>query len=105
MVPVRKQKHEINEMGNVNLIVPKFKNEKISNFFIPKTKSKYFKVKLDEIGSATWLLIDGEKNVQDICNLLVEKFGEKITPVDERTSKFFTILYNQRFISFKKLLE
>ncbi len=103
IIPIRIHKHIINEDGNVELIVPKFSNKKVSNFCVPKSKSENFKVKLDEIGSATWLEIDGKRKVKDICNTLDEKFGDKIKSVEKRITKFMTQLYEQRYISFVEL--
>lgn len=111
LIPIRKVEHIFreNELQAVNcvqlitLLLPKFKNEKFRKFFIPHSRSEFIQIKLDEIGSATWLFIDGKKNVQQICDILVDKFGDKVNPVEERISKFLTGLYNNRYITFKQL--
>jgi hypothetical protein len=66
-------------------------------------KSRFFKAKLDEFGTATWLEMDGNKSVQLISEHLSEKFGEKINPVDERLTKFLSELYKYNFITFKEI--
>jgi hypothetical protein len=103
IIPVRLHKHIINGDSNVVLIVPKFSNKKIGKFCVPQNKSENFNIKLDEIGSATWLEIDGKRKVKDICNILTEKFGGKINPAEERVTKFMAQLYEQRYISFVEL--
>ena len=70
-----------------------------------RTNKKHIKLKLDELGSATWLEIDGGKNVQNICDLLKEKIGEKINPAEERVTKFLSQLYLNKFITFKELIK
>jgi len=105
MTPVRLHEHIINDDGQLTLIVPKFKNEAFANFCIPKRKSKNFKINLDEFGSATWLEIDGRQTVTDICNQLVIQFGDKIQPVEDRIPKFLSLLYEQRYITFKELIQ
>jgi len=92
--------HKINEEGKVVVIVPKFSNQNFARWFIPKRKSTHFNVKLDEIGSESWLAIDGARSVADIASLLEGKFSmpEGESPV--RLTKFLTQLYDQRFISF-----
>jgi len=108
VTPVRIQKHILNQDGNITLIVPKFKKEALQKFIIPKNKSGNFKIRLDGLGSATWLEIDGKRNVHEICKLLKEKLGEKIEPIEEvetRITKFLTQLYDRRYISFKELQE
>ena len=72
-------------------------------YISPKLKSSVFKIKLDRLGSAVWMQIDGEKNVQAIINNLEAKLGEEIQPVSERVTKFLFQLYEQRLISFNEL--
>jgi hypothetical protein len=93
----------IGDDGRVTLIVPKFKNPFFSKWLLPPGRSKDFRIRLDEIGSETWLSIDGIRKVRDICELLDTKFGEKAKPIEERVTKFLTMLYDQRYISFKEI--
>jgi len=105
--PVRNHDHVFTKEGNICLIVPKFKKKWLRDFMIAGTKKKNFSIYLDELGTATWLEIDGEKNVQEICNKLQNKFPEKLSPEEEaidRTSKFLFQLYEQRYITFNELL-
>lgn len=103
LIPITKIKHELNNNGNIDLVIPKFKNEGFAKWFIPKRKSLDFVVHLDEIGSAAWLEIDGKQTVKQICNNLTEKFGDKAMSIEERIAKFYTKLYDQRYISFTVL--
>ena len=104
--PVRIHKHQFTKDGTICLKVSKFNKQWMQNFFIPKHKKKYITIYLDQLGSATWIEIDGKKNVQQICDNLKEKFGEKIKPydeVEERVTKFLSQLYGQRYITFTEL--
>jgi hypothetical protein len=106
LTPVRLHEHEIEEGGLVVLLVPKFSNASLRKFLIPGNKSSHFRIKLDELGSQTWLTIDGMKNVGGLCAILVEKLGDKIQPHDEveqRMMKFFSGLYHQRYITFREI--
>jgi len=103
LTPVRLKEHEEMEEGRVAIIFPKFKSERLQNFMVPGNKSKFIRVKLDELGTASWLAIDGKKTVKEICDHLENTFGERINPVEERTTKFLSGLYEQRYISFKEL--
>jgi hypothetical protein len=104
LTPVRIHPHEVGEDGRVTLIVPKFKNQVLSQWLIPRGKSGHFRIHLDELGSATWLFIDGESNVSEICLKLEENLGDKISPAQSRVTKFLTLLYDQRYITFRELL-
>lgn len=95
--------HQVQENGRVTLIVPKFKNPTLRQWLIPRGKSDHFRIHLDELGSATWLSIDGNRTVEEICRYLDQEMGEKIHPVEVRVTKFLTLLYDQRYISFREL--
>lgn len=102
LTPFRKIDHKVEENGIVTLLFPKFKNKKISKYMLGN-RTPYIQMKLDEIGTASWLLIDGKKNAGRIANELGEKFGEKIQPVHDRLGKFLSLLYNNKYISFKEI--
>ncbi|MFO8023321.1 MAG: PqqD family protein [Perlabentimonas sp.] len=105
LIPVRLYEHKINDDGTVTILVPKFKNEKFARFFIPASKSIYISINLDELGSATWLAMDGSKTTDTICKELSEKFGDKIHPAQERVIKFLSGLYHNKQITFRQLLD
>ncbi len=100
MTPRRIHGYEVNESGMIDVLVPKFKNELLKKIFIPSNKSQYIRANLDEFGSETWKLIDGENKVSIIADTLNDKFGEKIQPVHQRLTMFLTNLYRNGFISF-----
>lgn len=104
LTPFRIYDHEIDSKGVVNVLIPRFTNKFLVQFLVPRLKTPNIKIKLDEFGSESWLQIDGEKRVEEIAKNLFLKFGEKINPVEERLTKFFTQLYNYKFISFKELI-
>lgn len=101
LIPFKIHKSEsIN--GMTSILIPKFKKEFFQNL-IPKSKSKHFRVKLDELGSSVWEAIDGKKDVSVIIDELSARHGEKIDPAQERIIKFLTQLYQSNFINFQKL--
>jgi hypothetical protein len=103
LTPITLHKSEISDDGMVNILVPKFKNQLAVKFIVPKLKAPDIKIKLDEFGSETWRNMDGKKNVSLIGDKLVEKFGDRINPVYERLSKFLTMLYEQRMITYREI--
>ena len=103
LVPIRLKEHEEIEDGRIAIIFPKFKDVRVRRFVVPGNKSDFTRIKLDEFGTETWLSIDGKRSVKEICNHLEDKFGEKIDPVEERTTSFLSALYEQRYISFTDL--
>lgn len=102
LIPIRKFEFEKSENELVTILIPKFKNKFLVQHLMPRLKYPYIKIKLDEIGSAVWLEIDGKKSVGEIAENLEARFGEKIQPIEERLSKFLTQLKMHQFIDFKK---
>lgn len=103
VTPLRILKEEVDQNNIVTILIPKVTNRFAKKYFEPMLKTAVIKLKLDEIGSASWLAIDGKKKVADIAAELVQKFGDKIDPVEERLTKFLTTLYEQRFITFQEI--
>lgn len=103
LTPIRLVEHEIGENELVTVLIPKFTNQFTVKYLQPKLKFPFIKLKLDELGSAVWFAIDGRKKVGVIASELVNIFGDKIKPVEERLPKFLTQLYEQRLISFEEL--
>jgi len=103
LTPLRLYGEEISEENLVTILIPKFQNKFAVRFINPKLKSPMIRLKLDELGSAVWLLIDGKRKVEKIGQLLLDKFGNKIEPVNGRLTKFLTGLYEQRYITFQEI--
>jgi len=103
LTPVRNYEHVVEDSGLISVLVPKFDINWLDKIMSKIIKSRFFKAKLDEFGTATWLEMDGTKSVQSVSEHLQKKFGEKINPVDERLTKFLSELYKYNFITFKEL--
>ena len=99
-------RHELTEDGGVTLLMPRFKNRVNSALFQPNSKDKFIFIKLDQFGGHTWLLIDGQASVIQICAGLKERFQEELKPVEEtetRVTNFLSLLYQERYITFREI--
>jgi len=103
LTPITKIDYEQTSENTIALIVPKFKNKILEATFSRMIKSKVWKIKLDELGSAVWLKIDGKSSVNKICSSLENDLGDKIKPVEERVSKFISLLYREDYITFYEI--
>jgi hypothetical protein len=103
LTPVRVIKDFSEDQGIVTLLIPKFKNEAFANWFIPRWKSKYLKIKLDEIGSFVWKETSGHQKVQEICEKLkpfLEVKGETVEFIEEKVCSYMASLYHYHYIDF-----
>jgi hypothetical protein len=104
--PVRVLGHEVREDGGITMLMPRFKNKVNSALFQPNSKGKFITIRLDRFGGHTWLLIDGHSTVSQICDRLKEQFPEELQPIEEtedRVTKFLSLLYQQRYITFREI--
>lgn len=100
IVPTPLVKSKTTEEGKIVLLKPKFKNSLFVKYLMPKMKHPYYKINLDEIGSAAWKQIDGTKNAGEIGEELEKEFGSKIHPVFERLGKFLFMLKRGHLVDF-----
>ncbi len=105
LTPYHKHKHEVKDDGSVNVLIPRFKSEWAKKMLIPKNKEPYIRANLDDLGSETWLLIDGEKKVGQIANDLYDNHDQEIEQIAQRLTQWLTQLYHNGFIAFKELKE
>jgi glutaredoxin 2 len=103
LTPLRRYNFEQDDEKVVTILVPRFENKYLKNFSDTFKKQQFVNFKLDKIGSQTWLLIDGEKTVQTICDDLKSIMGEGFVECEQRVTKFLTQLYLNKFISFKEI--
>ena len=79
-------------------------NKGVFNFLAQKLlkKPRISYIHLDKNGSFVWPLIDGEKSILSLGELVDEHFGEEAHPLYERLSKYFSILESYGFITWSK---
>lgn len=72
---------------------------KLAQKLLGKPKVSY--IHLDKLGSFIWPLLDGEKTIIKIGELVEAQFGEQSHPLYERLAKYFQILESYRFVEWK----
>lgn len=100
---VPKKKLETFEVkkGKVKLIF--YHDKWIEKFARWLVKKPYVSdMELDALGSAVWLLIDGNNSVYDIGQKLLEQFGESCEPVYDRLVMFLRYLNKRGWITFDR---
>ena len=58
------------------------------------------RLRLDPMGSASWLLLDGERSVAQVAELLREQFGEDIEPVEERLGHLVRVFRREGLVAY-----
>lgn len=101
LTPFTKNSFE-EDKGMVTILIKKF-NSKIMQSFLPRNRTNYIKIHLDESGSAVWLNIDGKKNVAEIIETVSLNMGDNLPQTEQRVTTFLTQLFQQKFIGFNEL--
>jgi len=87
--------------GELSVITfPRFRSKFMQKFFIPKNKPATIRVRLDEHGTAVWDLIDGNRTIKSITEMLAEHFNYE-TNYEYRIALFFSQLYKQGFVKYR----
>ena len=98
--PVRLFEFTVQDDYKVTLLIPKFRDKILGKYHQPIIKKKFFKVKLDTLGSFVWLHCDGKTTVRELAEKLHQQFGDAADPADERVAKFIQHLYRGDCITF-----
>ncbi len=99
---------EPGEGALVTLIMPRFRNSFLRRLVEPRLRPerRYFKLRLDDVGSAVWELCDGKRTVREIAETLAARFPDTMANQPyERLGTFLQQLERGRFISFVNLRE
>ena len=98
-IPVRCDSIETEWEGeSIILSFPRFKNTFLTRYFLPKRLSSPVRVRLEEHGTALWQLIDGERNVQNIIDLLKDHFALEEEGYALRVMTYIMQLHKDKFI-------
>lgn len=58
------------------------------------------RLRLDEIGSASWLLLDGKRSVAEVAEMLRQRFGGRVEPAEERVGHLVRVLRREGFVAY-----
>jgi hypothetical protein len=100
-IPNKKHMEWEERNGKVYLI---FHHDKMAEKFLRWLVKKPFvsDLELDDLGSSTWRLIDGERSVHEIAQSLLKQYGKAVEPVNERLIMYLRHLNKKGWISFHR---
>lgn len=100
-VPRKSYDNWVQKNNNVYIVITHDKFiDKIARKLFNKPKTT--NVKLDELGTFVWQMIDDSKTVHDIGQCLIKEFGEKCEPTYERLTIYLRYLNKMGLIRFRK---
>lgn len=100
LAPVRLAEWEEAE-GRVVLLRPRPEAGGVGGFFDRIFHSlSAQRVRLDEVGSHAWRLMDGERTVAEVGGLLAQEFQDRVKPVEERLGRLVWMLRREGFLAY-----
>ena len=92
LMPAQRTPWETAENGNVVVLVPRFRNEFLVRWLMPRLRSPHMRVKLDALGSFVWKQCDGKTTVAAIAERMEAAFGGSTESVLDRIRTFLLTL-------------
>jgi hypothetical protein len=92
--PFRNFEYEVQEDEKITLLIPKFRGKILGKYLQPIINKKFYKVKLDKLGSFVWTNCDGSTTVYEIAERFKQNFGDTVEKADERVAKFIQQMYH-----------
>ena len=96
-VPERHAEHRV-EGGLVVVRAPKFKGPLGKGLVSLAGKDQDYNLRLDRFGSTVWGLMDGDRDLGEISEALVEMFGEEVEPAMPRLVEFIRQLHRAHVV-------
>ena len=58
------------------------------------------RIRLDEMGSLTWRLLDGNTSVAQVATTLRQEYGEDVEPAEERAGRLIRMLHEEDLLAY-----
>jgi hypothetical protein len=58
------------------------------------------RIRLDEVGSFSWIHLDGERTVGEVAGLLRAEFGDGVAPAEERLGHMIRVMRREGFLGY-----
>lgn len=103
-VPVKNPKFPSRRREEDNLVVVEIEHKGFYASLAQKLAKtpRISQIELDKYGSFIWECIDGSRTVFEISQLLEQEYGREVQPVMNRVVKYFQILHDNKFITYKE---
>ena len=101
VIPVRKDEW-VEKGGLIIILHKKWRGNKWYHKLLKKIFPDTIRIRLDDIGSEVWRLMDGKRNVGEIAEALESKFGERVKPVRARLTVFFMKMFKGDMVEFRR---
>ena len=96
--PKRRLKWEMDSKGRAVLLRPKFGSGRLGRILLNWFGPSHYRIRLDEVGTAVWVCLDGETPLVAVASELKRKFGSQVEPAEERLQMFVDDMIRKKLI-------
>ncbi len=92
LTPMQRVPWESGESGTVVVLLPKFQNQFLVKWLVPRLRYPDVRIKLDKMGSFVWKQCDGNTTVAVIAERMMAEFGDSASAAHDRIRTFLLML-------------
>ena len=96
--PKRLLQWEMDSEGRAVLLRPKFGSGRLGRILLSWFGPAHYRIRLDEVGTAIWVCLDGETPLVTVASELKKKFGSRVEPAEERLQRFVDDMIRKKLI-------
>ena len=96
--PRRLLEWETDSEGRAVLLRPRFGSGLLGRVLLSWLSPSPYRIRLDEVGTAVWVRLDGETPLVAVLSELQEEFGSRVEPAGERLRMFVDDMIRRKLI-------
>ena len=96
--PRRLLEWEMDSRSRAVLLRPKFGSGLLGRILLTWFGPSHYRIRLDEVGTAVWVCLDGETQLAAVLSELKKKFGSRVEPAEERLQTFVDDMIHRKLI-------
>ena len=86
------------EDGHCVVLRPKFGESRAGRWLAARLGDPCYRIRLDDVGSFIWKACDGRTPLTLLARRLLDAFGARVEPADERLARFVQTMLRSRMI-------
>ena len=99
--PRRLLEWEMDSQSRAVLLRPKFGSGLLGRTVLSWFGPSHYRIRLDEVGTAIWVCLDGETPLATVLSELKKEFGSRVEPAEERLRMFVDDMIRKKLIEVK----
>ncbi len=96
--PRRLLEWETDSASRAVLLRPKFGSGLVGRILLSWFGPSHYRIRLDEVGTAVWVCLDGKTPLATVLSELKKRFGSRVEPAEERLRMFVEDMIRRKLV-------